>query len=301
MTYAPQTLRDLAAYWVSKKGVNLGIVGDLRHLAKGTSYHLGKDQLLSTAYSIQHPRDRAGLTNAASAIDLGKLNGSLGDLRRFSDYLAHRCLAGAPGTHDIREVIYSTGGQTVVGYKQGVSKLIPGFGDDSHLTHTHISYFRDSEKRDKRAIFRAYFEGPDTSTEEPDVPGIRLTDVEPGFVTVKDIPGVQAVNVADPTQRDGMQPGWKKPTIGKARVVAIGDNPNPFGADTAAESRHIVRILGGKDENGVEVELAVILAAQVDGPAAAPLPNCDSAVSAALDKLTAPVSALVTALEEARP
>jgi len=45
MTYAPMTLLELAAYWKRQGGVNLGIVGDTEHQAKGVSYHLGKDQL----------------------------------------------------------------------------------------------------------------------------------------------------------------------------------------------------------------------------------------------------------------
>ena len=36
-----------------------------------------------------------------------------------------------------------------------------GQGDDSHRTHTHISFFRDSETRDKVGIVRPYFEGED--------------------------------------------------------------------------------------------------------------------------------------------
>ena len=34
----------------------------------------------------------------------------------------------------------------------------PGQGDDRHLKHTHISYFRDSEKRDKLFLFQPFFD-----------------------------------------------------------------------------------------------------------------------------------------------
>ena len=161
VTFAPQTLRDLAAYWVGKKGVNLGIVGDTAHMQKGTSYHLGRDDLTPTAYSVQTIRDRTGLSLAASAIDLGKLEGSFTNLRDFSDWLARRCIAGERGTADIREVIYSPDGKRVLGFKDGIGFLIPEYGDLSHLTHTHISYYRDSEFRDKIAAFRPYFEEAD--------------------------------------------------------------------------------------------------------------------------------------------
>jgi hypothetical protein len=158
MTFAPATLTALAAYWISQKGVNLGIVGDQAHAAKGVSYHLGKSQLLTDAYSIQTARDKAGLTEAAAAIDLGKLDGSYPALRRFSDWLAKRCLAGDdPATFDVREVIYTADGKKVLGYKDGVNFLIPDYGNDSHLWHTHISFYRDSEKRDKVSLFQPYF------------------------------------------------------------------------------------------------------------------------------------------------
>jgi hypothetical protein len=165
MTFAPLTLKALGAYWNAQGGVNLGIVGDTAHAQLGVSYHLGKSQLRSDAYSIQTARDKAGLTEAASAIDLGRLDGSLTQLRKFSDWLARRCVKNQPGTFDVREVIYSPDGKMVLGYKDGVDFLIPGFGDDSHLTHTHISFYRDSEFRDKLALFRPYFELPDTGAD----------------------------------------------------------------------------------------------------------------------------------------
>jgi hypothetical protein len=157
VTFAPQSLKDLAAFWIAQGGVNLGIVGDTDHLTKGVSYHLGKDQLRADAYSAQTPRDKAGLTNAASAIDLGRLDGSLTQLREFSDWLARLCVKNVPGTLDVREVIYSPDGKRVLGFKDGIDFLIPNYGDLSHLTHTHISYYRDSEFRDKRPLFEPYF------------------------------------------------------------------------------------------------------------------------------------------------
>lgn len=161
MSFAPLSLIALEDYWKGRKGIALGIVGDPRH---SYGYHLGVDRLKPGDYSRQRPRDRAGLSNAASAIDLGRLEGDLKHLQRFSDWLARRCVKGASGTGDIVEIIYSPDGAHVYGYKQGVAYLIPDYGDATHLSHTHISYFRDSEKRDKIATFRPYFELPDTST-----------------------------------------------------------------------------------------------------------------------------------------
>lgn len=142
--------------------VNLGIVGDTAHAATGVSYHLGKSQLSAGAYSIAFPRDKAGLTEAASAVDLGKFGGSFTGLRSFSTWLVDRCKAGDPGTDDIREIIFSPNGLIVQRWDNYAKKLYAGGtgtgqGDDSHKYHTHISFPRDSEFRDKIALFGRYF------------------------------------------------------------------------------------------------------------------------------------------------
>jgi hypothetical protein len=156
MSFAPDSLQNLEAYWLAHGGKSLGILADEAHIAKGVSYHLGRDHLTPDAYSRKHPRDKKGLSNAASAIDLWTMNKSYVQLRAFSRWLAGQCLAGA--CLDIREVIFSPDGRHVFGYKQGVNKLIPDYGDASHKGHTHISFFRDSEASDKIRYFRPYFE-----------------------------------------------------------------------------------------------------------------------------------------------
>lgn len=158
-TINPPKLAALGNFWRSQGGVNLGVVGDTKHAAKGTSYHLGKAQLLPTAYSIELSRDAKGLSNAASAIDLGKLNGNFRNLRVFSKWLVAQCQADDAVRHDIREIIYSVDGKTVQRYS-GVDNKIhtgPGNGDLTHLKHTHISFYRDSETRDKVGLFQPFF------------------------------------------------------------------------------------------------------------------------------------------------
>ena len=160
MTYNPATLHDLGAFWTAQGGVNLGVVGDTSHIAKGTSYHLGKSQLVATAYSIQTARDKAGLTEAASAIDLGKLDGSLANLRTFSKWFVGQCRVNAPGTSDIREFIYSPDGVTVLRWDRQrgyASAPRAGEADTSHFGHSHASWYRDAEKRDHTTAFRPYF------------------------------------------------------------------------------------------------------------------------------------------------
>jgi hypothetical protein len=164
VTYAPVTLSALGRYWKAQGGTLLGIVGDGDHASKGTSYHLGRSALKITAYSRRTARDKAGLTEAASAIDLGRLNGKIDDLRDFSAWLVRQCQSSAPGTRDIREVIYAgtyKGTTAVLRYDRergATSAPKPGEADASHLSHTHVSFYRDSRSRDKIGLFRPYFE-----------------------------------------------------------------------------------------------------------------------------------------------
>lgn len=165
MSSNPPTLRQLGAYWTAQGGVNLGVVGNAAHTR---GYHLGRDRIYDGSgpgmgdrdYSVQTKRDRAGLTDAASAIDLGRLNGSLPALYRFSRWLVIQCRQNAPGTRDFREIIYSPDGVRVLRWdrERGYATASkPGEADSSHLTHTHISFYRDSESRDKRPVFAGYF------------------------------------------------------------------------------------------------------------------------------------------------
>jgi len=183
MSYAPATLNDLRTYWQSQNGTYLGIVGDTRH-TKG--YHLGRDRIYDGTgpglgdadYSVKTARDKRGLTDGAAAFDFGKLDGSFTKLQAFSVWLVEeRCRRNAPGTSDIREVIYSPDGDTVLRWDRQrgyASAPRPGEADNSHRWHTHISYYRDSEQRDKVSLIRGYFE-----QEGDDVP--TLTEYLPGY------------------------------------------------------------------------------------------------------------------------
>jgi hypothetical protein len=173
MTYAPATLNELVAYWRHQGGVNLGVVGDTAHVKRGQSYHLGADHLAAGAYSTKTPRDAAGLTNAASAMDLGRLDGSLVKLREFSSWLVDEARENQPGTSDMREIIYSPDGRAVLRWDRErgyASAPQAGEADLTHLTHTHVSWYRDAEKRDHTTAFKPYFEGDQTmaDTWEPE-------------------------------------------------------------------------------------------------------------------------------------
>jgi hypothetical protein len=162
MTYAPTTiiaLRDALIDWTGLGPVSLGIVGDAAH-AIHPSYHNGRDRMVwgvENDYSARTDRDRAGLTNAASAIDIGTHRA----LRDLSAWLVREGRVNAPGTRDIREIIYTPDGQTVWRWdrERGYNSTPrEGEADTSHLFHTHVSFYRDSEDRDKVALFKRFYE-----------------------------------------------------------------------------------------------------------------------------------------------
>lgn len=151
MTHAPADLLAVRQYLLTTTGLSgdaVGIVGDPAHASTG-GYHEGNDDLarvgrLNTDYSKRESaRDRPG-SNAASALDIGSFSSGATSLRELSRGLVSACMAGDPRTRDIREVICTVDGRTVLRWDR---LGIRSSGDSSHLFHTHISFFRDSEGR----------------------------------------------------------------------------------------------------------------------------------------------------------
>ncbi|RLK22648.1 peptidoglycan hydrolase-like protein with peptidoglycan-binding domain [Micromonospora sp. M71_S20] len=159
MTAAPKNLkavRTLLLDAFEDYGLHplaVGIVGDAAHRG---GYHCGSDRVVKGDYSVhESARDRAGLSINASALDVGQFYKGGHNLRTFSLWLVVECAAGAPDTLDIREVIYSPDGRTVKRWdREGKRKS----GDRSHLSHTHISFYRDATKsgKDLTPLFRRY-------------------------------------------------------------------------------------------------------------------------------------------------
>ena len=223
MTFAPKTLTALANYWTANGGVNLGIVGNAAHTI---GYHLGRDRIYGPDgigdqdYSVQYIRDKAGLSNAAAALDLGELHGSLVELRAFSNWLVDQAMHNATVRRDIREIIYSPDGKIVQRWS-GIDNSIhtgAGNGDSSHLQHTHLSYFRDSEQRDKIAVFRPYF--------EDDMTGLmlRFVDRVNGIATVTG--SGHALIRTDNQLNVPIPAGQKREVTGRAKLLAAtGSHP----------------------------------------------------------------------------
>ncbi|MCZ7379489.1 hypothetical protein [Micromonospora sp. WMMC250] len=135
----------------------VGIVGDSAHRG---GYHCGSDRVVANDYSVvESPRDRAGLTLDAAALDVGQFDvrsgGRTNTLRSFSIWCVAQCAANAADTRDIREIIYSPDGSTVKRWDRLGKRTS---GDSSHRWHTHFSFFRDAIKagRDQRPLFRRY-------------------------------------------------------------------------------------------------------------------------------------------------
>jgi len=167
MTFAPQPLLAAREYIIREYGVPANAVGVVGGPSHRGGYHCGSDRTVNNDYSVvESARDRNGLSRAASALDVGEFSKRIGsrtiNLRDFSVWLVAQCKANAPDTADIREVIYTDNGSTVKRWDRLGRRTS---GDSSHLWHTHISYFRDSEKRDKTTLFKRYL-GDDVSAKD---------------------------------------------------------------------------------------------------------------------------------------
>lgn len=167
MTRAPANLLDLRSLLLTHLDnapgpddldpAEVGIVGDPAHRG---GYHCGSDRVVPNDYSVvESPRDRAGLTLDAAAIDVGEFDvrsgGGRHTLASFSVWCVGQCVANAADTRDIREIIYSPDGTTVKRWDRLGKRTT---GDSSHRWHTHFSFFRDAIKagRDQRPLFRRY-------------------------------------------------------------------------------------------------------------------------------------------------
>ncbi|MFV2110779.1 hypothetical protein ACFHW0_00370 [Micromonospora sp. LOL_025] len=148
----PDTVRDQ-----DLEPAEVGIVGDPAHRG---GYHCGSDRVVTRDYSVvESSRDSSGLTLDASALDVGSFRVGVGgrthDLRSFSTWCVQQCAADSADSRDIREIIYSPDGKVVRRWDRLRKRTS---GDNSHLWHTHFSFFRDSTKanRDQTPLFRRY-------------------------------------------------------------------------------------------------------------------------------------------------
>lgn len=250
MTFAPETIRAVRALLKGEDpdldDNELGIVGGPSHVTTGTSYHLGKDQLIMSKnpYSARTSRDLAGLSNAASALDI---DDDLDELRELSVWLVAECRANAPDTRDICEIIYSPDGVQVLQWdrERGVTSAPRTHSDLSHRMHTHISWYRDSEFRDKTAVFRRFYESRDNMTPAQ-------------FVALLKDPTVAALMRAFPWQYSGGGIATGKSTLGvlnDIHIFSVARGPDLLGKAIAeaANDPQLPAIPPMSDEQAREV------------------------------------------------
>lgn len=171
VTFAPPDLQAVQRYVHDKTGQPWDALGIIHSTPQGGGYHEGQDLLAAadrapgpaypySDYSYADARtvssnglgrdltaaDRlAGEPDAASAFDLG---GAFPDFLKFNAWMRDRMLAGDPRTRDIREMIYTLDGITVRRIdRTGIQR---DGGDNTHLSHTHFSFYRDSFGRRDR-------------------------------------------------------------------------------------------------------------------------------------------------------
>lgn len=173
MTNSPADLLEIRHYLEVVTGLAPVALGIQHYAPDGGGYHEGVDLLAAggraaTDYSVRESaRDRAGLSTDASAIDIDEnmRQGRAWFHGTFTPALVAACVRRDPRAVDVREIIYSLDGKNV---KRWDALGIRSTGDSSHLTHDHVSFFRDSAGRRARSdnflgLLREIFEGKVTS------------------------------------------------------------------------------------------------------------------------------------------
>lgn len=172
MTSAPSDLLDLRAILMDETGLtdpaSVGIVGDGAHQKTG-GYHEGRDVLTmigryhptaaagssSEDYSCRLQRDRAGLTNSSSGVDIGYRwpKGGNAAWLRFNNLLVGQLLAGDPALTAVRALNYSPDG-SAKRRRDRESGWTLQSSTDTVDVHTHLEFYRDTEGRRQPTIAR---------------------------------------------------------------------------------------------------------------------------------------------------
>lgn len=242
VTYAPQSLLAWRRVFTSRfpniDPIHFGIVGGPSHIATGTSYHLGRDQLKLTRdpYSARTARDKAGLSDAASAADVTDMIGP-NLLRELSQWVIAQARAGAADAADLREVIFSPDGNAVLRWdrERGRTSFPLQGGDPSHRQHSHFSWYRDSEFRNRAALFERFFNERQLKKGGNDMFFLRSPAVPQVFVSnglnTRVMPGGTWESTIDPLVKSGQAAILDYPDL--ASILAAG---GPFAKDAESVS-----------------------------------------------------------------
>jgi len=176
MTNAPidlLTLRSRIQLRTGLSAVEVGIVGDVAHGGRG--YHEGRSDLtrvgvLGTDYSVRLARDRAGLTESASALDIGgawRTGGGAAWLR-FNHLLIMELTGGRAALAPIRAVNYSPDGRQKLRQDRENGWRVEATSDTVDV-HTHIEFYRDTEGKRQACIdYLDLLVGTAISGQQPD-------------------------------------------------------------------------------------------------------------------------------------
>lgn len=149
MTKSPESLLEVRRMFMQRTGLPAVALGIQHYKPDGGGYHEGNDLLakagrLDTDYSKRESeRDRPG-SDYACAIDIGRFTVSSPtgpvDNRRMVVWLLKQIADDTEDSRWIREIIYSLDGKTVKRFDRLKKRTS---GDNSHLSHEHVSSFRD--------------------------------------------------------------------------------------------------------------------------------------------------------------
>lgn len=248
MTYSPATWKDWRDAWHAETGLPFVSLG-LQHFSpQGGGYHEGNDLLaqgnrLNTDYSKRESdRDRPG-TDGSSAGDIGWFDVTIqkadGTWRRvtlidFNYWLIAQLNANAPDVRWIREVIYTLDRKTV---KRWDRLGIRVSGDDSHLSHTHESGFRDEEATNKAAHVQRFWR---------EMRGITGGDMTTAEEEARNQWGWHQMENMTPTVEGGPVKG--RPFLHAVWIKSIMDNQNLILANQAESKTREVATLAALSE-----------------------------------------------------
>lgn len=142
MARAPAAIRAAQDRIVGGVGgaVASGIVGDKNH---SYGYHLARNELPGSDYSVQYAADRDGPADAASALDISL---PPEQMTAVVSRLMDASIAGDPRLYALREWFGARSGEPVTGwdFRDDTTHVDDRIttADDSHKWHVHLSGYR---------------------------------------------------------------------------------------------------------------------------------------------------------------
>lgn len=165
MSVRPASLVDAAKYLAAKMAIkpkNFGI----RNGKSDRGFHAGKSDIYGPDgqgdkdYSVKHPRNAAGLSEASAGLDIRW--GKRKQLRALTAYLVEQ---GKSGNLLFEVIGPDENGKACYWGVLTNWQPKPKWASADHSWHIHLGFFRDTEHADRVALFYGFFE-----LAEPEVP-----------------------------------------------------------------------------------------------------------------------------------